>query len=238
MNNMEAVVVVTSFFESGAYSAAEAARLIGVPGPQLRRWVSGYEWKTETGESRSSAPLWGIDYKTAASGVYLSFRDLMEARIVKALARSGVSLQTIRRAIVTAKDIFSVDHPLSTDRFRTDGREVFFRIESDGGDEPQLINLRSRQHVFHQIVAPSFKHIEFDDQGEPLRWWPMSSRRSVVVDPGRSFGRPIDHNSGVPTSILVAAIGSEGSIDSAARAFETTRESVRHAQEFERLLAA
>jgi uncharacterized protein (DUF433 family) len=63
------------------------------------------------------------------------------------------------------------------------------------------------------------------------------NRRSVLVDPGRSFGRPIVSR-GVPTEVLADAAKLEGSIDAVAALYEVPKAEVRSALIFEQRLAA
>jgi uncharacterized protein (DUF433 family) len=103
--------------------------------------------------------------------------------------------------------------------------------------EGELVDLRSRQHVFRSIVAPSFKGLDFDAD-VVARWYPFGSERSsVVVDPARSFGRPIVRE-GIPTEILALAMEVEGSVERVAALYEIPIQSVRDAADFQRQLAA
>jgi uncharacterized protein (DUF433 family) len=70
-----------------------------------------------------------------------------------------------------------------------------------------------------------------------VRWWPLGRDHRVVLDPERSFGRPIITPESVPTAILARAFQAEGSIDSVARWYEVDPRSVLDAVEFEKKLA-
>jgi uncharacterized protein (DUF433 family) len=128
------------------------------------------------------------------------------------------------------------ERPFSTRRFRTDGRTIFLEITNDV-QEGELIDLKRRQSVFHRIVAPSLRDLEFAAD-VVARWFPLgSSRKTVVVDPARSFGRPIVVNGGVPTEILSEAVDIEGSAEKAARAYDVPIIAVRDAVIFQQQLA-
>ena len=99
--------------------------------------------------------------------------------------------------------MFKVAHPFCTNRFVTDGREIFVELHRETG-EPSLVEIVNRQAVFAQIIRPFLKGLEFADGTGLVRWWPLGEQRSVVLDPTRNFGRPIVARHGVPTEVLAA----------------------------------
>ncbi len=86
------------------------------------------------------------------------------------------------------------------------------------------------------MVEPSFRDIDFGD-GVAQRWWPMSHRSEVVLDPIRNFGHPIVAEHGVPTLAIMEAVTAEGSVAGAAKAFQIPLSAVRDAVAFERRAA-
>jgi hypothetical protein len=214
----------------GLYTPAEAGRLLHVAASKISRWLRGHQ----IGGHRYD-PLWTPQVDLDDGRLYLGFRDLMEVRIADKFISHGVSPQRIRAAIGLASEIIGGERPLSTARFRTDGRDIFLQVvETDGnGDQRErLLNLFRRQYEFRQIIEPLLKTVEFDEQGIPSLWWPLGRRANVVVDPARSFGQPIDAASSVPTTILAIAGRREG-VAAAARAYDVSAASVRQAILFE-----
>lgn len=214
----------------GLYTPAEAGRLLHVPAVKIARWLRGHHAR-----GHDYKPLWTSQVNLADGRVYLGFRDLMEARIADKFISHGVSPQRVREAIHLAREIVGEDRPLSTDRFRTDGREIFVRVvemDEHGEERHRLLNLFRRQYEFKQIIEPLLKTIDFDEHGAPFQWWPLGRRENIVVDPTRAFGQPIDSISSVPTAILTAAARQEG-IEDAARAYKVPQASVKRAVEFE-----
>lgn len=214
----------------GTYTPAEASQLIGVPARRLSRWLRGYR-----GPKECHPPLWRSQIDLGDGRVYLGFRDLMEARVANAFIAEGVSAQRVRRAIEIARDLINEERPLSTARFRTDGRTVFLQLAKEG-DADQVIELFSKQHEFKVIIEPSLRHIDFDDCGVPARWWPRGKQAGIVVDPLRAFGQPIDNDSGVPASILSAAAHAEESVETAARIWSVPVAAIRRSVEFQNAL--
>jgi uncharacterized protein (DUF433 family) len=235
-----------SAFNRGVYSAPEALRLLNFtrnPAPSARhlsrqtlsRWLRGYDHGEDS--ARHSEPLWRPDYESTEQ-LEVSFRDLIELRFVKAFRDLGLGLPTIRECFERAVDEVQDPRPFSTQRFRTDGKTIFLEITDKVREEGKLIDLRRRQNVFRTIVEPSLRDLEFDAE-VVARWFPLGiSRRSIIVDPARAFGRPIINSSSVPTEVLVNAIETEGSIEKAARLFDVSPFEVRDARFFEERLAA
>ena len=214
----------------GLYTPAEAGKLLRIPTPKITRWLRGH-----AANGKDYPALWESEVDLGDDRLFLGFRDLMEIRVADAFISAGVPAVRIRSAIQIAREAIGEDHPLSTDRFRTDGREIFLRIVEtgpDGQEREQLLNLFRRQYEFKGIIDPILKTVDFAENGNPLLWWPAGRRLNIVVDPARSFGQPIDAASSVPTVVLAAAAKQEG-ITGAALGYDVSEISVRRAIEFE-----
>jgi uncharacterized protein (DUF433 family) len=127
-------------------------------------------------------------------------------------------------------------HPFSTRRFKTDGKRIFLEITdrlAPHETDAALLDLKSRQRVFQTIVEPSFVDLSFDAD-VASRWWLLPNKRTIVLDPERSFGQPIVAENGVPTARLAQAAEAEGSVDKVAWLFELKPNVVRDALKFER----
>ena len=214
----------------GLYTPSEAGRLIGVQTPRLLRWLRGHTIK-----GRWYEPLWRPRIDLGDDKVYLSFRDLLEARVASRFIVRGLSPQKVRRAIDLARMVVG-EHPLSTAWLRTDGRAVFLRVLKETGDEPELIDLFSRQYAFNAVIDPSLRDVEFDGQF-PRVWWPLGKREGILMDPQRSFGQPIEQETFIPAEMLSNAASAEGSVEAAARAWDISAASVRRAVRFQQRMA-
>jgi uncharacterized protein (DUF433 family) len=225
----------------GAYGAAEAVQLINFrrPPAMAPRRIARQTVVRWLGAREHSQALWIPDFRPIENddAFDVSFRDLIELRFVKAFRDAGLSLQTVRECFGRAVDVVHDARPFSTRRFRTDGKTIFFEI-TDGVREGELVDLKRRQNVFHRIVEPSLHDLEFDAD-VLARWYPLGmSRKSIVIDPGRSFGRPIVSDGGVPTETIRRAVEVEGSPERVARLYELGLAAVREAVSFEKQLAA
>jgi uncharacterized protein (DUF433 family) len=228
----------------GVYTLAAAARLIHADRAAVKRWLFGYDYTRQhnTGRRRHhSDPLWMPQHSDAELGEQvIGFRDLLELRIVKEFVQHGVSLLVVRRCLEFAKAEFGMtDYPFTSQRFCTDGRTIFREVLRDG-QEPEILDLRSRQYVFREIIKPSlYAGIEYEGE-MARRWYPEGrDRKTIVVDPAMQFGKPVLEESGVPTEVLYAAYLAEGQDKATvARIYEITPRQVEAAVRFEERLAA
>ena len=202
---------------TGIYSVPEAARLIDVPNRDIRRWLFGYHYRKTPGDVNSRvdiAPLW----TTQLAGErfdedVIGFRDLLELRFIREFMRNGVSLRVVRRCLSSARELYQVSHPMSLPKFMTDGRTIYAEAVSEEQNAASMVDLKSRQTVFKDIIKPSlYSGIEYDGN-EARKWYPERSiKRSspIVIDPSRQFGVPIIEHTGTPTNILFASYLAEG----------------------------
>ena len=238
---------VESVLGRGVYGAAEALRLINfrrrsdpfsrsISRQTIARWLRGYDYSVK-GVIHHSDPLWRPDYVNDDDTIELSFRDLIDLRFVKTFTDHGLSLPTIRVCFKRAVEMVHDDRPFSTRKFRTDGRTIFLQI-TDDLREGEMIDLKRRQSVFQSFIQPSLHDLEFDAD-IVARWFPLGiSRRTIVVDPARAFGRPISTEGGIPVETLRDAVESEGSEERVALLYEVPIAAVRDAVSFQQWLAA
>ena len=218
----------TDLIGIGLYTPAEAARLLAIPAARISRWLRGHD-----ANEIHYAPLWTPQVACSDDALVLGFRDLLELRVASTFIEKGLSAQRVREAIRLARNMVADSHPLSTTRFRTDGRTVFLQIAEEDG-RTSLIDLFRRQFAFKELIERSLTNVEYDEAGIPFKWWPTGKASSVVLDPTRSFGQPIEAETSVPVDALVAASLAEGSDQAAARAWDVPLRAVRRAVAFRR----
>jgi uncharacterized protein (DUF433 family) len=166
----------------------------------------------------------------------LGFLDLQEVRFVDAFLKAGVTWRILRRAHEIAKQRYASQHPFCTRQFATDGSQII-EIARHGG-RLEWEETAPGQIVFPAVVAPFLKQLEFTQDGELVRWWPLGDRRRIVLDPARQFGQPIVSEAGVRTEVLFLAVKAGTQEREVAQWFDVEVEDVRDAVEFEQNLAA
>lgn len=216
----------------GAYSPAEAARLLHMSPAMLRRWLFGYSYEASGGNLTRQPPLWRAQYDYDEEEPVLGFRDLIEARTVRKLRQIGLGLPTIRQCLKTAAEIAEDSHPFSTRKLRTDGKRLYLEVLDHTDGESSIIDLKQRQHAFARVIDQTFLDLEFEGD-IAARWWINARGRTLVIDPERSFGQPITNLGGIPTSRIFESVQAEGSESRVATIFGIPRQVVRDALRYE-----
>lgn len=228
----------------GIYGQSEAARLLRMMPSRLRRWVNGYTYWLHTPvtgqEKRKRPPVIRTEIPVVDGVVALSFLELMELRVVKAIVDKGLSLQHVRRAARLAARRFDTRHPFASRRVFTDGRNIFSSL-SHTDSAPDIVKWKAGE-IDQVIAGPVFERfleeIEFDDATSlAQRWWPLGKKIPIVLDPRVSFGAPVVERTGVRTSTL-ASLAEQSSVLDAAAAYQLDVKFVNAAVSFESRLRA
>ena len=225
----------TELIGKGIYTVPDAARLSRVSPRRIRYWLKQLpsEEIQETPEYR----LWRGELSPIDEKIALGFLDLQEVRFIDAFLKAGVSWQLLRRAHGIARERYGIEHPFCTRRFVTDGSHIIEEIASDPSDLAYEEVIQG-QRVFPKVIKQFLRDLEFSENDELVRWWPLGTARSIVLDPQRQFGQPIVAKAGVSTEILQAAAKAGQSVEEIADWYELDSGAVKDAIEFETTLAA
>lgn len=214
----------------GIYSIPEASRLTGVSNATIYRWLRGYQYQSSKGKKKIDS-LWSRDIPEINGENALSFLDLLEVKFISEFRKAGVSWKFIKEAAEKAKEIFNTTHPFTTQKFRTDGRHIFSSFSERR--KKKTLDLNTAMYVFEKIIEPSFyKGIEFD-ANQATRWFPYK-KKHIVIDPQRSFGRPILKDTGIATDVIYSAFQVEGALDVVAEWYDIPISLVKSAVDFEK----
>jgi uncharacterized protein (DUF433 family) len=221
------------FADTGLYTVSEASRLTGVSPARVRGWLQGYS----QGNGKRTTPKLLGQLPPMDGKVALGFLDLMEVRFISHFLKIGVRWMTLRLAAERARQEFELDHPFAT-RFISDGRTIFTEVLAATGDR-HLRDLVDNQFAMYAILEPALQEgIEFDTRGYVRSWHPSKEQPHVILDPHRSFGRPILGPVSVPTRTLYDAFRAEGSIERVAHWYRVEPGLVQEAVAFELHYAA
>ncbi len=210
----------------GAYSLAQASRMLGVQKNTLRHWAG------------EIADREGVITRRFPDDRILTFAELMELHFVKMFRDEDVSLQVIRKAALAAAKRFDTEHPFSVKRFDTDGKQIFATLTRKETDEELVEDLARGQLVFQQIIRPFFKKLEYGASQQVGLFWPMSKRGRVVLNPRRNMGQPIDHQTGVPVATLISAVANGEDPKRVAKWYDVPLEAVKAAVKYDRSLTS
>lgn len=109
-------------------------------------------------------------------------------------------MQRIRSDIEFARKELDIEHPLLSERFLTDGRELFLR---DAATQPNFTNLSRVGQIAWSELEAVLRELDYAEDLLAQRWWPAGRDAGVVVDPLVNFGRPVVAIVGVRTETLV-----------------------------------
>ena len=218
--------------ELPAYGLREAARYVHIPPATLRSWFAGRTYKTQDGYG-AFRPL----IKAASDrGVRLSFVNLVEAHVLRALrTQHGVEIKVVRSALEYAERHLNIERLLLSRELLTGAGDLFLEYYGE------LLHLnRSGQIVLRKVLEQHLKRVERDDRNIPIRLYPFlprevaSERKTVVIDPRVSFGRPTVAGHGVTTSVLVRRVDAGESIEDLADDYGMPQQDIEEAILFER----
>lgn len=206
--------------ELPTYGITESAHFLGMPVATLTSWVNGRAYPTNSGP-RLFKPL----VELASPGI-LSFYNLVEAHILLSTRKTHqIEMPAIRRAIQYVKRHYPSRHPLLSESFLTDGKDLFVKKLEGRANREQTINVsRGGQLGFGPILDFYLRRIERDSRGLPIRLFPIRMNwpgslshdppRVVVIDPAISSGRPVVNGTGIMAEIIVGRFNSGESIES------------------------
>jgi uncharacterized protein (DUF433 family) len=162
----------------------------------------------------------------------LSFFNVVEARFLAAYRDVGVPMQRVRPALEFVAKRMKIQRPLLTQRFETDGRNLFVHWINEARDARGLLDVSAGgQYAWPEIVASHFREIEFRDE-KPVRLW-LNPAHTIAVDPTIGFGLPIIPAKGIRTEILFERFRSGETVDEIVEDFGLERSEVEEAIRWE-----
>lgn len=183
----------------GIYTVPEAAHILNLSTPKVRRWIKKY-WEIDfPGENHAiDSYTWGESRDKA-----FNFYTLIEIIAVHTFREIGVSFQKIKLAHEILAGILETIYPFSTSQLMTDGITIFYKY-----DDAALLNLdKSMQTSFKRIIEPYCQKIDFDENNYLAeRYWPLGKEHAIVVDPHHSFGQPTIAGTNITVDSLLTLI--------------------------------
>ena len=206
------------------YSYADADYLAGVSRGTSKRWLTGYRYWAPDGQRVVQPPV-----TPGTEGVGLvSFLDLVEIVAIGRLKEVGFSLKAIRQVVFNCQEILGLARPLTTLKFKTDGREIFV----DKGPILLEVGRRKGEQAWNEFLEPFLHNLDYAHE-IARRWWPLGRENRVVVDPDYGYGFPVVANSGVRTEIILERFRAGDLKDRIAQDFKLDPVEVERALQFD-----
>jgi uncharacterized protein (DUF433 family) len=197
--------------EMPAYTIAEAAHYLCIPKATVSAWVKGTTYTVGGNRKRFRRV---IDLPTKSLNL-MSFYNLAEAHVLRVLRTEyNINLQPIRKSLEFIKNERGWKRPLIQEQFRTDGVTLFIRhlgklLDASNPD----------QQLMESLLIDHLERIEWED-AFAARLYPFTrlmqdgdAPKSIVIDPHRSFGRPLLDRLGVTTNVIAERYKAGDSID-------------------------
>lgn len=206
-----------------------------MPVSTLRAWLLGQRYYVK-GQSKLFRRVIDI---ADPKDKQLSFINLVEAFVLAGIRREHeVPLRTVRKALDYVRRQFGTPRPLAEEQFETDGADLF--VEKYGA----LIGVSQEgQLQMRDMIRDRLRRVRRDPKGLPEKivLFPAvgsgEGRADVVIDPRRSFGRPVLDGLGVRTAVVYERFMAGDSIEVLARDYSVPTQAVQDAIRCERRAA-
>lgn len=219
---------------SGIYTIPDAARILGLSLPKVRRWLKGSETFDTTEESPARYGIDNYGIKGVGLEKHMDFLSLIEIYTVMRLRELKVSFPTIRRARADLAERLGVNHPFAAQSLFVDGAKLL--TENDNLHYELGTN---GQIAIRMVLEPFLLRVDFETSTRMAeRLHPLGRERKVIVDPRRAFGRPVVDGTAITTEALASLYKGGESIEDLAQQFDLKEVAIHDALEFEHCLAA
>lgn len=237
--------MTVDLLSTGIYDMASAERLVGMPSRKIRSWLCG---KGLAG----GAPVWRSQLADVGLGGYLSFLDLLELKVVRALREHGNSIATIRNFIAKVEKEHGTRYALTNfpgypvekkmyvvGKGAQAGSGGYDVDNGQGALDGILTQPTAKERKMIEQVSRELADVDYRENGR-MAW--KVFKDIIVIDPMREFGRPIIDRVSVPTVAVAKAMAAGTSRDAvkagfnicdpeldAALSYEVSREPLRGA---------
>jgi uncharacterized protein (DUF433 family) len=212
-------------YEEPAYGLSEAAVYLKVPYTTLRYWLTGFGKQSPIIKPVESAPT------------RLSFLNLLECHALAGMRKIyNLKLPKVRSALRKVSEQFPQPHPLITEVFLTDRKDLF--IERMG----QIVNVSGQQDQLNlDFYLMHLERVETDSKGL-LKFFPFvveprpSEPKIIEIDPMVGFGKPVIAETDISTAIIASRFNARESITSLAEEYGCTPQQIEEAIRWERAI--
>jgi len=211
-------------YEEPAYGLAEAAVYLKVPYQTLRYWLTGFNARPPIVMPAETDP------------VRLSFLNLLECHVLAGMRKMyDLKLPRVRSALKKIGEDFPQPHPLISEVFLTDRKDLF--VERLG----KIINVSQHGQMGLNFYHIHLERVEVDPKGL-FRFFPFvvqpgpSEPKTIEINPMVGFGKPVIAGTAISTAIIASRFNARESIADLAAEYECTSQQVEEAIRWERSL--
>lgn len=197
---------LTEFLGLPLYTYTDADHLARTSHGTAKRWLTGYQYVSTSSQIMRQPPVTPRASTEPMAGA--SFLDLVELVAIGGLKDLGFTLQSIRKIVENCQELLDVQRPLTSLKFKTDGREIFI---SDHGELLEVLGKKG-QRAWDDVLANFLETLDYENN-LARRWWPLGKRTPILIDPDYGFGFPVIRGSGVRTDIILERFQADDSHD-------------------------
>jgi uncharacterized protein (DUF433 family) len=217
-------VPYNKLYEEPAYGLSEAAVYLKVPYQTLRYWLTGFKSRPPIIEPVAKEP------------VRLSFMNLLECHVLAGMRkRYDLKVPRVRRALRKLNENYPQPHPLITEAFLTDRKDLF--VQRLG----KTINVSQHSQLALNFCLFHLERVEVDSKGL-FHFFPFvvepapSEPRTIEINPMIGFGKPVIAGTAISTAIIASRFTARDSIADLAAEYERTPREIEEAIRWERAL--
>jgi uncharacterized protein (DUF433 family) len=211
--------------EQAIYTPADAAYFLGINPSTLATWIYGRRYPKISGPGIFKPLIEPADPKNKL----LSFFNLAEAHVLAACRyKHNVSIKAIRQALETLTLKYPSDHPLISQDFFTNGKDLFIKTlnENENLSTPGQLNLK-------KIMDTFLAHIGRDRNNVVDRVYPiiegLPQDKTIVIIHGINSSQPVIAGRSVPVWVVYGRHKAGEKKASIARDFGLTAKQVNRA---------
>jgi uncharacterized protein (DUF433 family) len=213
-----------NLYEEPAYGLAEAAVYLKVPYTTLRYWLTGFRKISPIIEPAEPDP------------VRLSFSNLLECHALAAMRKIyDLKLPSVRRALSELRKNYPQPHPLVSQVFLTDRKDLF--IEKLG----KAINVSRHGQLGMDFYHLHLERVEKDSKGL-FRFFPFvleprpAEPKTIEINPLIGFGKPVIAGTGISTAIIASRFNARESVADLAGEYGCTPQQIEEVIRWERAI--
>ncbi|MGH9699520.1 MAG: DUF433 domain-containing protein [Candidatus Acidiferrales bacterium] len=208
-------------YEEPAYGLSEAAAYLKIPYQTLRYWLTGFHTRAAVVLPAESNP------------VRLSFSNLLECQVLAGIRKIyDVKLPRVRTALNQITSKYPQPHPLITQAFLTDGKNLFIEVVG------KIINVSQPGQMQLNLYEMYLERIKIDPNGL-VKFFPFvvqpgsAEPQSIEINPLVGFGKPVIAGTGISTAIIASRFNARDSISDLAAEYGCSSQQIEEAIRWE-----
>ncbi|MDZ4838587.1 MAG: hypothetical protein SGJ04_01135 [Bacteroidota bacterium] len=180
----------------GVFSIAEMSLLLKISARSLAYWF----------DSNSGLGILPINKnKKSRKENLFSFSDMIEVYTYFHLKNTlHIKKAEILRSHATLSELFKTDYPFNSKKWLVSGGDILF---ANSDENSTIVKANGTyQSVFSDILDLFQVKLDFNDDGQAMRYHPIGKDHNILVDPNINYGSPVISENNAGTRIEASFI--------------------------------